>query len=153
MAKMNWDRVKKENQVRRSGSEWISSDDSGFTPEPDPLPVSPLPVRKAVFRRSFPARVPGCACNKRLGFVGQHRKKCPLRKDRAPNGFVQTGDSRVVREHPVCIKKQLSAVGDFLSSLQSQEKAGYRFDESHKVTVRRLIQVLQEELENASVTK
>jgi hypothetical protein len=148
MAKMNWDRVKKENQVRRSGSEWISSDDSGFTPEPDPLPV-----RKAVFRRSLPARLPGCACNKRLGFVGQHRKKCPLRKDRAPNAFVQTGDSRAVREHPVCIKKQLSAVGDFLSSLQSQEKAGYRFDESHKVTVRRLIQVLQEELENASVTK
>ena len=147
MAKMNWDRVKKENQVRRAGSEWISSDDSGFTPEQDPQPV------KKAFRRSLPARVPGCACNKQLGFVGQHRKKCPLRKDSPRNAFVQTGDSRTVREHPVCIKKQLSAVGDFLSSLQRQEKAGYRFDESHKATVLRLIQVLQEELENASVTK
>ena len=31
-AKMNWDRVRKETQTRRSGSEWIGSDAVGVTP-------------------------------------------------------------------------------------------------------------------------
>lgn len=150
MAKMRWDRVRKENQARRSGSEWVGSDSPGLGPAA--FDSKPPLIRKAVFGRSCLVRMPGCACNKIVGFVGQHRKTCSLRTSPGPVHPRTTSDP-AHREYPECIKKQLSVVGDFLSSLQSQMNADHRIAESHQKNIRRLIQVLQDELRGTSNSK
>jgi len=145
MSKMNWDRVRKENQARRSGSEWISLDGSGYPPEPDP----PSTRKEVIRKKPSPARMLGCACKKTVGFVGQHKKRCPLRKDNVSDTPAWNTPDPVLGKHSDGIKKQLSALGDFLSSLETHANAGHRSDESHKETIRRLIQVLQDELREA----
>jgi hypothetical protein len=85
LAKMNWDRVKKESQERRSGAEWIGTDGPGLEPRGEskrpkrPSPKPPLLIRPIV-QGSTPGGMPGCVCKKAVGFVGLHRKSCPLRK-------------------------------------------------------------------------
>jgi len=143
MARMNWDRVRKENQARRSGSEWIASDGPGLGPTAESKPPS---IRKAGFARSPLGRMPGCTCKKTVGYAGEHKKICPLRKSHVLDAHPRTTPDPTRREYPECIKKQLSAVGDFLSSLQSQMNADHRIAESHEKSIRRLIQVLQDEL-------
>ena len=147
MARMNWDRVRKESQAKRSGSEWIGSDDLGLIFSAEPSPPS---TKRGGSRRSEFAKMPGCACQKAVGFVGQHRKICPLRKGPGLNVHPKAASDRTQKEYPQSIKNQLSAVGDFLSSLQSQMHADRRFTESHRQNTERLIQVLQEELRNTS---
>jgi len=150
MARMNWDRVRKESQARRSGSEWVGSDGPGLGPTAVSKPPS---IRKASFGRSPLSRIPGCACKKAVGFVGQHKKFCPLRKNHVPDVHSRTIPDPPNREYPLCIKKQLSAVSDFISSLQSQVNADHRSAESHQTNIRRLIQVLQDELRDPSNAK
>lgn len=147
MARMNWDRVRKESQARRSGSEWVGSDGPGLGPTAESKPPS---IRKASLGRSPLGRIPGCACKKPVGFVGQHRKFCPLRKNHVPDVHPRTDPDRALGGYPECIKKQLSAVSDFISSLQSQVNADHRAAESHQENIRRLIQVLQDELRDPS---
>src|SRR5208337_2926442 len=118
MAKMRWDRVRKENQARRSGSEWVGSDGLGVGSVT--FDLKPPLIRRAVFRISHLGRMPGCTCKKTVGFVGQHRKTCSLRTSPGSDVHPRTTPDPASREYPECIKKQLSAVGDFLSSLQSQ---------------------------------
>ena len=127
MARMNWDRVRKESQARRSGSEWVGSDGPGLGPTAESKPPS---IRKASFGRSPLGRIPGCACKKTVGFVGQHKKFCPLRKNHGPDVHPRTDPDRALGGYPECIKKQLSAVSDFISSLQSQVNADRRMAES-----------------------
>lgn len=150
MARMNWDRVRKENQARRSGSEWIASGEqvSGLTAEPKP------PFTRKVFSgRIPPCRMPGCACRKTTGFFGQHKKFCPLRKSPNPDVQTETTPNTARGEYPESIKKQLSAVSDFLSSLQSHMNAGTMIAEPHRKIIRKLIQVLQSELSDTSIVK
>jgi len=98
LAKMNWDRVRKESQERRSGSEWIGIDNaapqpggkplkpkgpSPTHPSPDhllPRHLSPMMPPTRTVRRSPISRMPGCVCKKAVGFAGLHKKRCPLAK-------------------------------------------------------------------------
>jgi hypothetical protein len=145
MARMNWDRVRKETQARRSGSEWVGSDDPGLGPTSGLGPSSPT---KGFFEKNSLGRMPGCACRKTVGFLGQHKKFCPLRQSHGPVANPPT-TRRPHREYPDGIKKQLSALRDFLSSLQAN--ADHRGGESHQNMIRRLIQVLQGELHDPIV--
>jgi len=146
MAKMNWDRVRRESQAKRSGSEWIGSDDLGVTP----IALEPrLPVTADAFpRRNAFRKMSGCLCTETVNFVGQHRKYCPFRKQSRSDAHLRISPQPFVRKNADCIRKQLSAVHDFLSTLQANEKD--RTVESHQKNIRTLIRVLQEELRNAN---
>lgn len=149
MARMNWDRVRKEDQARRSGSEWVGSDGLGpgnVTESRPPLVNRPPLIKRVALGRSLVNRMPGCTCRKTVGFNGQHKKFCPLRNRPKLNAHPQTHSEPVLTEYPERIKRQLSAVGDFLSSLQGQMNADDGIAESHQKNIRRLIQVLQDEL-------
>ena len=78
-AKMNWDRVRRETQAKRSGSEWIGSDAVGVMAGEE---IKSSQQSKAVKRnRPFgQPRMPSCLCGKVIGFKGSHKKKCPLSK-------------------------------------------------------------------------
>lgn len=71
-AKMNWDRVRRENRVLQHGSAWI---ESGKVSDPPP-------TKSTAKKRANPIHVgppmPGCICGKKVGFIGAHKKKCPL---------------------------------------------------------------------------
>jgi len=81
--RMDWDRVRKENLSMRKGSEWVD-------PEPPPATnpgenrenskqksTNALsgPIGKAIY---VPPSLKGCRCGKRVGFIGAHKKRCPL---------------------------------------------------------------------------
>ena len=70
--KMNWDRVRKENLILKHGSAWV---ESGKVT--DPPSGSKSKVQKANSRMLGPS-MPGCTCGKATGFVGSHKKRCPL---------------------------------------------------------------------------
>lgn len=71
-AKMNWDRVRRENRVLQHGSAWI---ESGKVSDPPP-------TKSNAKKRASPIHVgppmPGCICGKKVGFTGAHKKECPL---------------------------------------------------------------------------
>src|SRR5712675_1310010 len=74
-AKMNWDRVRKENQTKRSGSAWIGLDAMGSTLSKT---IKPSGKKKSP-KKKHPvgwSRMPGCTCGKAIGFGGSHKKKC-----------------------------------------------------------------------------
>lgn len=77
-AKMNWDRVRKESQSRRSGIDWIGQDSTG--PKLDP-PHKQVPTKSKSFKKFVPSRkiINGCTCKKTLGFKGEHKHSCPLK--------------------------------------------------------------------------
>ncbi len=78
-AKMNWDRVRKESQTRRSGSEWIGSDAVGTTPGKE-IKSSRQRQYVQTGQPSGRSRMPGCFCGKVTGFRESHKKRCPLSK-------------------------------------------------------------------------
>lgn len=59
-AKMNWDRVRRENRISKHGSDWIESHGINNTG------ISGL------------SAMTGCTCRKPVGFKGAHKQKCPL---------------------------------------------------------------------------
>ena len=71
-AKMNWDRVRRENRILQHGSAWIE-----FGKVSDPPPI-----KSGAKKRANPIYVgppmPGCICGKKVGFTGTHKKRCPL---------------------------------------------------------------------------
>jgi hypothetical protein len=71
-AKMNWDRVRRENRVVQHGSAWIESEKVS----------DPPPSKSNAKKRANPIYVarpmPGCICGKKVGFTGAHKKNCPL---------------------------------------------------------------------------
>jgi hypothetical protein len=135
MTRMNWDRVRKEHQAQRSGSEWFGQD--GLLSETS---LSALQARSG--------DVPGCTCNKKVGFIGQHKKYCLLRKRLKPTASIR---GRIVPTAPINypqqIKDQLAALSDFFSSLEVLLKSGRGNAEVHRDNIRRLIKVLQAGLE------
>jgi hypothetical protein len=144
--KMNWDRVRKENQSRRQGSEWIGpalelKRDSGSKPSP---------TKKAAPARIHFGRVsmPGCTCKKTVGFIGLHKKKCPLGKGNQPQSLLPAKPGPTLRQFAECIQKvgQLAAVQDFLSSLQKKVNEDRTTSKADRVTARELIRVLQHDL-------
>jgi hypothetical protein len=77
-AKMNWDRVRKENQSMRFGSTWIGADGIGPTPGNSTPPRKKKEPKKA--RANGWVRMSGCSCGKTVGFTGSHKKLCPISK-------------------------------------------------------------------------
>jgi len=134
MTRMNWDRVRKEHQAERSGSEWFGQD--GLLSETE---LSTLQARSC--------SVPGCTCNKKVGFTGQHKKYCLLRKRLKPTAMPRAIMASAPIQYPQQIKDQLSALSDFFSSLENQVKSGRGNAEVHRDNIRKLIRVLQAELE------
>jgi len=71
-AKMNWDRVRRENRISQHGSAWIGSEKVSVPP----------PTKSNAKKTANPIYVsrpmPGCICGKKVGFTGAHKKKCPL---------------------------------------------------------------------------
>jgi hypothetical protein len=79
--KMNWDRVRKETLVRRHGSAWIPSVVELDEWRRKKKQKNGKKKRKVASPRGLPAHrlMPGCLCDKPIGFTGQHKAKCPLR--------------------------------------------------------------------------
>ncbi len=77
-AKMNWDRVRKESQSRRSGIDWIGQDSTGSKPG---LEYKQTPTRSKGFKKFIPNRkiITGCTCKKTVGFKREHKHSCPLK--------------------------------------------------------------------------
>jgi hypothetical protein len=70
-AKMNWDRVRRENRVFQHGSAWI---ETGKVTDP-PRVKSKV---KGKSNAALGPPMPGCICGKTVGFTGAHKKQCPL---------------------------------------------------------------------------
>jgi hypothetical protein len=100
--KMNWDRVRKENLARLHGSDWVEIDPllagtaTTFTGPPTfaPSPLVNKRNRKSKKNKKNKSRRPkailplaarmlGCTCGKPTGFIGLHKKRCPLCGDGA----------------------------------------------------------------------
>ena len=75
-AKMNWDRVRRENRVFQHGSAWI---ETGKVTDP---PRSKPRARSKTSIQLGPPML-GCICGKTVGFTGAHKKQCLL-SGRAP---------------------------------------------------------------------
>ena len=67
--KMNWDRVRKENQIFHHGSAWVEITDPPLRSKGQSKATRPIAIGR---------KMPGCTCGKTVGFVGLHKKKCPL---------------------------------------------------------------------------
>jgi len=160
MTNMNWDRVRKETQIKRCGSEWLGEDP--WVPTIGPQTKAPVGDGRGIKSKSASHagilsgsrplnRIAGCTCKKAVGFNGQHKKTCPLRNGAlrrvAPQKSLKPAPAE---EHTPRIKRQLSAVGDFLSSLERQTNANCAGAELHRENIRKLIQVLQKELNDAA---
>lgn len=145
-AKMNWDRVKKENQARRNGSEWP---EPVFNLKPG-IKSKPSSTKKAAPARIRFGRVliPGCTCEKAVGFIGLHKKKCPLSKGNLSQSDSHAKTGPTLRQFAECIQKvgQLAAVQDFLSSLRKKVDEDRTTSKADRVTARELIRTLQNDL-------
>jgi hypothetical protein len=89
-AKMNWDRVRKENRILKQGSAWLESE----TTMPPPS-KSALKFKRTSSVLAGP-RMPGCTCRKPVGFTAEHKKSCPMAL-RASS----TGGNSIVRGTPI----------------------------------------------------
>jgi hypothetical protein len=138
--KMNWDRVRKENQIGRSGSTWIGSDALSQTPSRE---VKSSRKRKSTKKRqpSGWAKIPGCTCGKALGFQGSHKKKCPF-----GGADAQRGSSSYNNPFAECVKKAGSGLPQrqFLLSLQTEVRLAPGISVSDRAAAQKLIQALLE---------
>jgi hypothetical protein len=138
-AKMNWDRVRKETQTRRSGSEWISADPVGATPGKE-IKSSRQRQYVQTSQRSGRSRMPGCSCGKVIGFRGSHKKRCPLSK--SLNLRINSNSNR--NSFSECIRKagKLPSTREFLSSLQTAIELARSFSEHDRQGALKLIRAL-----------
>jgi hypothetical protein len=151
---MNWDRVRKENQSRRSGTEWIGSETLGLTTG---APLKPPRIRKADVGRTYFYKdiMPGCTCRKAVGFIGLHRKKCPLSKGHQPQSTLPAKSGPTLKQFADCIKRvgQLPATQNFLSILQKGVERDPKISKTDRQTAQQLIRALQEGLTNNLINK
>jgi hypothetical protein len=145
--KMNWDRVRKENQSRRYGSEWIGSDAVGLIPGAE---AKPSPKKKVASRRTPLDRVlmPGCTCRKKVGFGGLHKKSCPVSKSNKPQAELNANSLPTLRQFAECMKKtgKLSDLRSFLSILQKEVDVDGQVAKEDRVSALKLIQTLRDYL-------
>ena len=130
---MNWDRVRKESQSQRSGAEWIGSDsvlapfaEQAERPKKRTKPSLKKPtlkstrtaVKRGLFRHVISNPMPGCTCNKPVGFDSEHRRTCPLRADGETVAHKSVSDP-TVWDFAQCIKNsgQVSHADEFISKL------------------------------------
>ena len=140
-AKMNWDRVRRETQAKRSGSEWIGSDAVGVMAGEE---IKSSQQRKAV-KRSQPLgrpSMPGCFCGKVIGFRGSHKNKCPL--SNSANLPINSRSNR--NSFSECIKNagKLPPTREFLSFLQIAIEFAQGFSEQDRQGAVKLIRALLE---------
>ena len=74
--RMNWDRVRVETLAHVHGSEWISPfADATLAHNKKRSKKKQTRCKKIV---PLAARMVGCTCGKAIGFIGLHKKRCPL---------------------------------------------------------------------------
>ena len=151
---MNWDRVRKENQLQRSGSDWIGSDSvlaSLQEPRESPKKSSRKPLRAT--RTSGKRRrlnlvvanpMPGCTCNKPVGFASEHKKTCPLRVDGATVAHHPIPDPTILN-FAECIKKcgRTPEANEFVSKLLTGAQTNGANGSVQHEKLRVLLQVFQ----------
>jgi hypothetical protein len=142
-AKMNWDRVRKETQTRRSGSEWIGSDAVGATPSKE---IRPSRQRQSLKRSQPPgrSRMLDRKCGKVIGFRGSHKKKCPL-----SNGLnLRINSSANRNSFSECVRKteggELPPTREFLSFLETAIEIARSFPDRDQQGGLKLIRALLE---------
>ena len=150
--KMNWDRVRKENQSMRFGLDWIGSDAVG--PRPGNT-CKPSPKGKAAEKRQAQSRVrmPGCMCGKAIGFDGLHKQKCPLSSCNIPQSNLHADSPSNHKQFVECVRKagKLPPVREFLTSLQDQVAAARNIAGEDRQGAEKLIRALLESLADAPV--
>jgi hypothetical protein len=149
-AKMNWDRVRKESQTRRSGSDWIGADAVGPTPGKQ---IKPSQNKKAakIIRTSGLSRIPDCTCGKATGFVGKHKKTCLLSQR------VNSRANPSLGRHPFtdCIKRagDLLPARGFLLSLQSELRLAQNIPLGDRPGAQKLVRALLDSLDDKPAQK
>jgi hypothetical protein len=148
-AKMNWDRVRKESQARRSGSAWIGSDAVGPTAAKETKPSRR--GESTGSQSSRRSKMPGCTCGKIIGFSGSHKKKCPL--SNSLNLRIDSSSNR--NSFSECIKKagRLPSTREFLLSLETAIELARSFPEQDRQGALKLIRALLESLAGTPVQK
>jgi hypothetical protein len=97
----------------------------------------------------------GCTCKKAVGFIGLHKKKCPLSKNNQPQSDLHAESGPTLRQFAECVKKvgQLSAVKNFLSFLQKEVDRDRKVGTVDRENAQQLIRTLQNELTNNPMRK
>lgn len=102
--KMNWDKIHKEDLIRRQGSEWVREE------KPRSTKANRRQTRKS---RPVGPVMKGCTCGKRAGFVGEHKMSCPLR------AAATKVKSSAVPRSPIIVEHATSASGNLPSRARS----------------------------------
>ncbi len=149
-AKMNWDRVRKESQSRRSGSDWIGSDAMG------PLPGLKMekPQKNKAAKKIRPSgwsRAPKNASGKVIAPAGARLEKSKI----IDKTKLQAGASSSRNPFAECVKNagKLPPVGKFLSSLLNEVGISHGISIEDRQGARKLIRALQDSLADASTQK
>jgi hypothetical protein len=136
-AKMNWDRVRKESQSRRSGIDWIGQDSSGSKLD---QPRKQVPTKSKDSKKFVPNRkiITGCTCKKTLGFKGEHKQSCALKRQFSPTleHFAET----IRRVDQRCL------LANALSSLLGDVYRNQNVREQDRKEAQILIRFLQDQL-------
>jgi hypothetical protein len=78
--KMDWERVHKEDLARSRGSEWVEPG-SAIRQTGGPNRKKTVRTTKAKKRKGASNQrppMPNCTCGKPIGFIGLHKRRCPL---------------------------------------------------------------------------
>ena len=148
-AKMNWDRVRKESQARRSGSAWIGSDAS--SPTEGKETKSSRKRASAGSRSSVLPKISGCICGKVLGFTGSHKKKCPL----SNSSYLRTSSISSLKPSSERIKKagKVTPAEQFFASLQTAVALARGIPLKDRQRALKLIRTLLDSLEGTAVSR
>jgi hypothetical protein len=146
-AKMNWDRVRKESQARRSGSAWIGSDAVGPTAGEETK--SSRRRESSGSQSSLRPKISGCICGKVIGFTGSHKKKCPL----SNSSYLRTPSNSSLKPSSEWIKKakKVTPAEQFIASLQTAVALARGIPVKDRQRALKLIRTLLDSLEDTAV--
>lgn len=120
--KMDWDRVRKETLARSHGSEWVRTGSRALKPK---RKKKTKIRRKSVVGQA--RRMPGCTCGKMVGFKGEHKKRCPLRRPQelnAPRRIESILPSPSTGTVPAVVNKTSMKLSQFAKALKGVRKGG-----------------------------
>ena len=111
MSRLNWERSNKETLMRRRGVEWVGSD--GFAGPPAPELPSPKKRNKVA------PRMPGCTCDKPVGWRLDHRKTCALMRGRfAANQKPVQSEAALATQAPAPFNPSKMSLADFARAIR-----------------------------------
>jgi hypothetical protein len=145
--KMNYERQNKEDVARRNGSEWIGSDSVPVNSDSE-LQSSPESENASTEWPLGRIMIPGCICQKAVGFTGDHKKSCGIKRRSWNDADLKTNARPTLQDLGICMKKvrQSMAMSSFLSSLQKLIDDDRTVSSTDRQNSRNLIRALQEEL-------